>query len=187
MAHPRKAIRQAVVALLVAANTAAGARVKGTRVAPHRKSQLPALSVYTLNDPVDEDLSTNTTEAHELELEVALWVENLDSNPADDAMDDLAEQVEAAMRATVYSGSMLGGKATKIVFKGTVMEVVEDDGRSDPEIGIAVMRYVVSYKASKTAPAATDDFLRAEATHQLVGGLEDDTLPAVDSINVRSS
>lgn len=187
MAHPRKQIRQAVVALLIAANTNAAGRVKGTRVEPHKNSQLPAISVYTLTDPVDEDLSTNTTEVHPVELEIALWVAHKDSAPADDAMDDLAEQVEAAMRATVSSNSMLGGKATAIVFKGTAMEVAEDDGRSDPEIGIAVMKYVVVYRASLAAADATDDFLRADAKHPLVGGIAGDTPVAEDLFNVRSS
>jgi hypothetical protein len=168
MAHPRKLIRQAVVALLIAANTAAGARVLGTRVVPHKKSGLPALSVYTLSDPVDEDVSTGTEETHELELEIAGWVAHTDALPADDAMDDLAEQVEAAMRSDPF----LGGKASKVTFKGTVLEVVEDDGRSDPIVGIAVLTYSVTYRADLTAPAPLDDFLSVDAKHRIVGAVE---------------
>lgn len=185
MAHPRKAIRQAVVALLIGANTAAGNRVTGTRVEPHPDSELPAISVYTLNDPVDEDLSSQTEEAHVVELEIAIWVAHKDSYPADDAMDDIAEQVEAAMRATVNSGSYLGGKASDIVFKGTVMGLVEDDGRSDPEVGIAAMTYSVTYRADITAAAPTDDFLRVQSTEQVTGGVPD-TAPVVDQFNARS-
>ena len=42
MAHPRKLLRQAVVALLVGANTAAAARVYDSRVDPFKKGKLPA-------------------------------------------------------------------------------------------------------------------------------------------------
>jgi hypothetical protein len=183
MAHPRKLVRQAVVALLGNA-TDAGDRVKGTRVEPHKKSLLPAIGVYTLTDPVDEDLSTNNEEAHVIELEVVIWVAHKDSYTADDAMDDVAEQVEAAMRATVYSGSYLGGKASDIVFKGTVMEVVEDDGRSDPETGIAVLKYDVTYRASKAAPAPVDDFRTVAADQKIVGGVPD-TAPVSDQFTVQ--
>lgn len=181
MAHPRKLIRQAVVALLASANTAAGARVQGTRVEPHKKSQLPALSAYTLNDPVNEDASTETEEAHDLELEIVGWVAHTEALTADDAMDDLAEQVENAMKGDPY----LGGKASEVVFKGTVMEVVEDDGRSNPQVGIVVLTYAVKYRADFAVTTPTDDFLTVNATHQIVGGIEDDTVPASDQFTVQ--
>lgn len=182
MAHPRKLIRQAVVALLAGAATAAGARVHGTRVEPHKKSALPALSVYTLNDPVNEDASSETEEAHELELEIAGWVAHTDVTPVDDAMDDLAEQVEAAMKADPY----LGGKAGDTRLVGTTMEVVEDDGRSNPLVGIVVLTYAVTYRTDLTATAELDDFLSVEATHQIAGGV-DDTAPAVDQFTVQET
>lgn len=141
MEHPRELISQAVVALLVAANTAAGARVYATRVDPHKKTGLPALAVYALNDPTDEEASSEMEEAHELELEIAGWVAHTDALPVDQAMNALAKQVEAAMRADEY----LGGLASNVVHRGTVMEVVEDDGRSTPLVGIAVLTYAVKY------------------------------------------
>lgn len=184
MAHPRKLIRHAVVALLIAANTAAGERVQGTRVEPHKRAQLPALSVYTLNDPVNEDTSSETEEAHELELEIAGWVAHTDATPVDDAMDDLAEQVEAAMRAD----PALGGKAMDTRLVGTTMEIVEDDGRSNPLVGIVVLTYAVKYTADLTESSDDlDDFLRVEATHQIVGVIEDDTEPAEDEFTVQET
>lgn len=168
MAHPRKLIRHAVAALLVDAATYAGARVKPTRVEPHKKSGLPALGVYTLTDPVNDDDSSQTEEAHELELEVVGWVAHSDEYPVDDAMDDLAEQVEAAMNADPF----LGGAASEVSFKGTTMEVVEDDGRSDPVVGIVVLTYAVKYRADLAAGEAVDDFLRVTADHRMVGAVE---------------
>lgn len=169
MAHPRKLIRQAVVALLIAANTAAAARVVGTRVEPHKKTGLPAISVYTLSDPVNEDESSQLEEVHELELEIAGWVAHTDAVPADDAMDDLAEQIEAAM---ANPWPWLTGKASDVTYKGAVMEVVEDDGRSSPAVGIIVLTYAVKYRADVAAAPPTDDFLRVDAKHRIVGAVE---------------
>lgn len=182
MAHPRKLIRQTVVALLAGANTAAGTRVLGTRIVPHRKSGLPALSVYTLSDPVDQEVSTDIEETHELELEIAGWVAHTEALPVDDAMDDLAEQVQTAMRGDPF----LSGKASEVRFKGTVMEVVEDDGRSDPTIGVVVLTYLVTYREDLTAAAPTDDFITVNATHKIAGGVAD-TAPASDQFTVQET
>ncbi len=182
MAHPRKLIRQAVVALLVSVGTAAGARVLGTRVDPHKKSQLPAISVYTLNDPVDEDASSTTEDAHELELEVAAWVAHTDALPVDDAMDDIAEQIEAAMNGDPY----LGNQASKVRLVGSTMEVIEDDGRSSPMVGIIVLTYTVHYRTDLTAPAPTDLFLSVKANQEIVGGVSD-TVPASDQFTVQEA
>lgn len=183
MAHPRKLIRVAVVALLVAARTAAGSRVNPTRVEPHKKSQLPAIGVYTLSDSVDEANSTATEAKHELELEVVAWVGHTDSAPADDAMDDIAEQIENAMRSDPF----LGGKAAhEVTFKGTAMEIVEDDGRSDPTVGIVVLTYSVKYFSTIVADAPTDIFRTAKVTDKLTGGVPD-TAPSIDQYTVRST
>ncbi len=180
MAHPRKLIRHAVVALLTGA-TAAGARVQGTRVDPHRGTQLPALSVYTLNDPVTEDVSADAERTHELELEIAGWVAHSDAIPVDDAMDDLAEEVEAVMLTSPY----LGGAAGDVRLLGTTMEVREDNGRSDPLIGIIVLTYAVTYRVDLVAAAPTDDFLRVGATHRIVGA--GDNVAAQDRFVVQES
>src|SRR5882724_2800579 len=104
MAHPRKLIRHAAVATLVAANTAAGARVKATRVEPNKKSELPALAVYTLGEQTDKDSEMFAPRelTRDLKLEITGWVSHTDADPADDKMDDLAEQIEAAMDDNRY-------------------------------------------------------------------------------------
>jgi hypothetical protein len=141
MAHPRELISQAVVALLIAAGTSAGSRVYATRFDAHKKTGLPALSVYTLNDPTSEDESSEMEVAHALELEIAGWVAHTDAVPVQTAMNALAEQVEIAMRANEY----LSGNASEVVHTGTVMEVVEEDGRTSPVVGVVVMTYSVKY------------------------------------------
>jgi hypothetical protein len=183
MAHPRKLIRHAVVSLFTSAGTAAGTRVKATRIEPHKRSQLPAISVYTLTDTVIEASSTNTEEAHELRLEVALWVAHTDANPADDGVDDLEEQVLAAMVADPY----LGGRASSVHFRGTEIEIVEDDSRSDPIVAIATLTFEVAYRLDLTALADDlDDLIRVAATHDLVGGVPT-TAPASDEFIVQET
>lgn len=184
MAHPRKLIRKAVVALLVAANTNAGARVTATRVEPHRKSQLPAISVYTLREPIDQDASSATSPRElkrNVRLEVTGWVAHSDTISVDDAMDDLAEQIEAAMDADPY----LGGTAGEFLLEETVMQVVEDDAASDPLVGVVNLTYVVTYHTMPAEPVL-DDFLTVGATHEIEGGVAD-TRPAVETFTVQEA
>ena len=174
--HPRKAIRHAVVALLKNV-TGADERVYATRTDTLKKSGMPAISVYTLRDPVrpDSEDAAQRELTRDLKLEIACWVSHSDALSVDDAMDDICEQVEAAMEADRY----LSGAAGDSVLEGTVMQVVEEDGRSDPLIGIATLTYSVTYRSIFTF-GPFDDFLRAKATHRLVEGLPDDTVPADD-------
>lgn len=168
MAHQRKLIRQDVVALLVRANTAAGARVKPTRVEPHRKTQLPAISVYTLHDSVDAESKTTAPVelTHTLQLEIVGWVAHSDTYLVDDAMDDLAEQIETAMDLDVY----LNGTAGDSQLTDTLMEVVEDDGRSEPMIGIVTLTFAVTYRTAPAVNAPTmGDFVTVHTETKFVG------------------
>lgn len=184
MAHPRKLIRQAVVALLTGA-TSAGARVQGTRVEPYRASQLPSISVYTLNDPTDTSVTTDRERTHVLELEIAGFVAHTDAISVDDAMDDLAEEIEAAMLANPYlviDGVRLAGEVQLV---GTIMEVREDDARSSPLVGVIVLTYEVTYRVDLVAAAPVDDFLRAGVTLRIEGAGDD--IAAQDRFVVQES
>lgn len=158
MAHPRKIIRHAVVALLTGV-TAAGDRVFSTRVEPLKKRPLPSLSVYALGEPV-RDGGSNTAPrelTRDVRVEIAGWVAHSDSLSVDDAMDDLAEQIEAAMDADPY----LAGAAGDSILESTEMEVSNDGDRL---IGIVALTYSVTYYTSPAAPANLDDFERAGVT-----------------------
>lgn len=179
MAHPRKLIRQAVVALLAGANTAASTRVLGTRVEPLKKAQLPTISVYTLSEGVDP-ASAETAPIElkrDVKVEIAGWVAHTDALHVDDAMDDLAEQIEAAMDSDYY----LGGAAADQMLESTSMQVLEDDGRSADLIGIVTLTYSVTYRTSPANAEAfpTDAFVTVNATDKLVGGVSD-TAPVID-------
>ena len=160
--HPRKIIRDAAVALLANAGTAAGKRVTPTRIDPHKRAELPALSVYTLSEQTDaEDADTAPRELwRTLKLEIAGWVAHSAALPADDALDDLAEQIETAMEADRY----LGGAAGESILASTEI-TIRDDG--DPLVGIITLTYDVLYRTSPAAPDNLDDFLRAGATTKL--------------------
>lgn len=155
MAHQRKLIRHAVVEQLIAANTAAGARVLGTRVEPTKKSQLPTISVYTLGEETDMELSEQSAPrelTRDLVLEIAAWVAHSDTYPADDAMDDIAEQIEASMDADRYIGVPPANTAAESILTGCVMTVLEEDGKSDPLLGLVTLTYKVTYR---TRPSVT--------------------------------
>jgi hypothetical protein len=267
VAHPRELIRKAVVAILVAANTAAASRVRATRIEPNKKSQLPALAVYTMSEEVNKD--NELFEPRELErmlkLEIVGWVAHADSNPADEQMDALAAQVEAAMDANRYlsiafnitavnattnqftivghglatgdapaavassggyaaipggiepgasyhvivddantirlalsiadafdgtaidittagSGSLqlLVSTASESILESTELDLIDQDGKSDPLIGVVTLVYSVTYRSLVAAPTL-GDFSRFDAKYPLVGGVAD-TVPAEDLI-----
>lgn len=182
MAHPRKLIRQAVVTLLTNV-TAAGARVSKTRFDPHRKSQLPAISVYSLSEPVRPGSAETAPRelTRDLKIEIAAWVPHTDAIPVDDAMDNIAEQIEAAMDADRY----LNGAAGESILESTEMAVVEDDGKSDPTIGIVALVYSVTYRTTQ-GETATDDFITVNSTQDIVGGVVD-TVPIVDQFTVQET
>lgn len=181
MAHPRKLIRKAVVALLVNANTAAAARVFPTRVPPIRKTELPAIAVYTEDEETDQD--SMTTAPRELKRDVVvaveLYVVHSDSYTVDDATDDLAEQVENAMNGNRY----LSGTAGECVLVSTETGIA--DGSADPIVGIAKLSYRATYRSDTAAGIANDDFLRADAKYQVVGGVSDTPVDE-DTFSVRS-
>lgn len=172
MTHPRELIRQAVVATLVAANTAAGARVKSTRIEPIKKSQLPAIAVYTLS----EDTQTDTEHfaprelTRDLKLEIAAWVEHKDSYPVDDAMDDIAAQIEAAMDANRYIAAALSitaVDATTDQLTITAHGLGTGDGPAELDVSAASI-------PGGLAPGALYHVIVVDADHvQLAGSLAD--------------
>ena len=176
VAHQRKVIRHAIVALLTNA-TVAGARVQGTKVKTYRPVELPAIAVYTLHEPVqDVDTDTAPPESTRVtEVQVIAWVK-LDADAADpmDPVDDICEQIETAMDANRF----LGGEAADVTLTDTEIDILKEDG-ADPLVGRATLTYAVTYR-TQPADSVLDDFLRAKATHQLADGLPGDTIPAAD-------
>ena len=133
--HPRQAIREAVVALLVAAGTDAGSDVYPTREVPWRSVELPGIAVYSL-----EESSQRITGGRDLDRSVVLAIHAVAqlSEGIDDALDALALQVEKAMAAD----PTLGGKALASYLAGTEISVDETTQRP---VGAIRLAYEVRY------------------------------------------
>lgn len=180
--HPRTLLSEGLVALLINANTAAGMRVDDTRVEPHRKSQLPAAAVYILSEEVDKDASTPLELTIKAKVEVALWASHSEALSCIKAVNRLAKQVQAAVVADPY----IGGTASDTEYDGTTIEIVEDDGRSDPLVAVATLAYSATYRMSLAAAEPTDDFERVNATHKLTSGVPT-TAPPSDLFTVEET
>jgi hypothetical protein len=165
--HQRRIIRDAVIAQL-AGKTAAGDRVSSTRVEALRNRRLPTISVYALSESIiDVSKTTRPRElTRELAVEIVGWVAHSEANPAADALDDLAEQIEAAVDADPYFGGACG-------LDGAVLSdtevTIRDDDKADPLTGIIVLTYSVPYTTS--LPELTDlpDLQRIGTTTQIAG------------------
>lgn len=176
MAHPRKLIRHAVRDLLLEKTsgnhvTAADDRVTTTQILPFRRSELPAISIYTLDEETNVEQSSAIAPVElvrELELVIAGWVEA--GSNVDDAMDDLALEIEAAMGSDPY----LGGLTASAILLSTTMD---PRGEGDSLIGLITLTYGVTYRSAiPELPVSDemDDFLRAGVTYQPPGTIDDE-------------
>jgi hypothetical protein len=179
--HQRRIIRDAIAAQLIG-KTAAGPRVTRARVDPHQRRHLPALSVYTPSESVDPDSTTRRPRelTRELAVEIVGWAVHSEAYPATDALDDLAEQVEAVIDLDPYLGGAAGlGGA---VLQSTDVKI-EGEENSDLLVGVIVLTYTVPYTTSPPPAAELAEFLRAGVT-TVVDGATVDNSPT-DVIQVR--
>lgn len=146
--HQRQAIREAVKAAIVSAGTSAADRVYETQTTPWERVQLPAISVYTTSEAVDTKQSAPRELTRTLQLEVVAAVEASDN--VDDAMDDIAVQIERAM----HTDDSFGGVCDRSYLTATENTVVEF-GRKP--IGFVSLVYDVIYYTY--APDAADTVL----------------------------
>jgi hypothetical protein len=185
VAHQRKLIRDAAKAALVS-TTAAGTRVVATRMdAPYRRHELPAISLYTIDETVDREASNSAPRelVRELRLEIAGWVTPGDG--ADDRMDALALEIEAAMDADRW----LGGKCSDSILEGTACH---QRGEADKAVGLVTLTYSITYRTpayvqsvnTQNSPGIVGEFREADTTTQIGGA---DTAPVEDLIQVRAS
>lgn len=169
--HPRRLIRDAIVATLTGV-TAAGSRVSKTRTEPSRDDELPIISVYTLGEPVD-DKSAQTAP---LELtrrpRVAIVARVLDTAavPVDDAMDAIALEIETAVARNPYLSGTAGENGA--ILSSTEIEILSSDN-GDPIVGVIRLIYSVTYYTLQVDADPTVPFLRAKATIQIAGSSPD--------------
>lgn len=140
MSLKRKAIRQAVAALLKG-NTGAGDRVTTNRSdIPQWAKHLPALSVYTRGDPARVWTQTPLVLIRQARIVVEAWIDTVDEGfPADDDLDVLCGQVEDLVtpRMTAFA-HLFGMHLTETAYEGVETFVATLDG----EVPLAGARLV---------------------------------------------
>lgn len=187
MAHHRQLIRKAVTAALLE-NTKAGERVYPSRILPLRAlKELPAICVYTDDESADEENLSSPPPDRTLDIVieglVAVPPTRLDqlatADTVEDAMDDLALEIENALAVDVYFGDLVARS-----WLASTETVVMEDG--DRPMGLVILTYRADYIAiAEEAAGALDDFLRAGVTTKVTGVVSDDD-DADDLVNVRA-
>lgn len=149
MAHPRAQIRDAVIAKLKAANTAAGQKVFGNRARPVFPAELPCILVYTKNEPTDISIEAPREYKRSLALAVEIVAKvSTDEESLDDVLDDLCRQVEIAM----FEDETFGGVASDTILGETEMDLLTE---GEKPIGGAKITFTLPYYDQLPALAAT--------------------------------
>lgn len=146
MAHPRKDIRDAIVATLKGTAdprpTSAGARIYGNRMEPLKQREtMPVVVVYALREQVDPSWDQTPRQLKRIlsvAVEAAAEASGVVGGNLDDALDALALEVEVAMDRD----DSLGGKAAKSILTSTEIEFPTDGERV---LGAVRLVYEVTY------------------------------------------
>lgn len=181
--HQRQVIREAAVAQLKgvspAFKTMAGARVYETRMVPWRNQELPAISVFSGDESVDDQQSAPRELKRKLDLTIDAVV--IASEDLDDVLDAFALEVERAMHAD----PTLGGAASDTVLKRTTIGTMVEGNRP---IGAVQLVYETTYYTN--APEASDttlDDLETVTSKTSLSGLQAVAEQAQDVVNLSES
>jgi hypothetical protein len=185
--HERQHLRELIVARLKGPDddrTAAEERVFKSRRAPVATAQLPAISVYSVDEPVNE--KSKSTAPRELErdlrIEIVGWVKA--SEDVDDALDALALQIETAMDLDPHFHFTDGDETCARVFDSILEGTVFGEELSgERPMGAVSLTYVCTYHTQKRLPLPTDDFELA-ATQVSLGGEQAEDDRAQDEIDI---
>ena len=140
MTHPRTRIRAAFVERLTDA-TAAEERVYAGRLMPVEEPQLPAIIVHSRDGERNTERSPshwNGFEQRECILSIVCVAQSFDN--IDDDLDDMTEQVEAALQ----SWEIPGLEAAEVMYQDTSSQDPDFDGSL--ATGAATVRYMVTYR-----------------------------------------
>lgn len=167
MGHVRQTIRESVVAQLVGTSpsfrTLAADRVYETRILPLERQQLPAIAVYAEKETVDPRSKDN---AGELQRDLSLVIDGIVEAGlnVDDAIDDLAKQIECAMNIDMTFGVAEVGNS---ILSSTETDIGVSGAKP---IGMVRLTYAVTYYTPvpdvDCAPALSD-FTQADVKWDL--------------------
>lgn len=178
--HQRKVIRKAIVAALDGA-TSAASQVFSTQKLLYVQDDLPAIAVYAEN----ETSTWDQTAPRELDRKPTFMIESIvdAGENVDDAMDDMAEEIEAVMDADPFFKVAGVASAYQSELSASEMLSIED---GDREIGILTLTYKISYRTiAFVPPVAPDQFNTADVTYNLEGEQDPDDQTS-DEITVQS-
>lgn len=168
--HERAALRTAIIAQL-SGETGAGARVTSARAAPQPGDPLPAISVYTSEETIDE--ASKKSVPRELKrnplVQIEGWVSVAAGGDLDAAMDALALEIETAMD----SDQFCDGYASESVLHETKFARALDGARP---FGCVTLTYEASYRTDLRMTAPPDNFDTMGTTTKIDGV----TMPAAD-------
>lgn len=172
MTTKRKTIRKAVAAVLNG-NTSAGANVFASRVRPVSSASLPAILVYA-NDEEVEVFNASPRE-YKRTLTLGIEIAARADDGLDDALDDIAQQVER-----IISENQTAGGASDYYLSGVHIELT---GEGNSQHGSCILTYDVEYytydvSLGVAGPGVPDenileDFKRGGTTWRPNGATED--------------
>lgn len=160
MAHRRQLIRKAIQAALLAADTSADTRVYTTRKVPYKRLELPSIAIYSLKEPVDPDSKNTAPRVLTRDLAVAIEAVVKEGENVDDAMDDIALEIEQAM----HIDPTFGDVCCDSLLSDTELELAEV---GDQPVGRVTLLYTVTYMtgAPEAEDTDLDDFASAGVTY----------------------
>lgn len=134
----RKAIRQKVVQVIKDAATAAGSNVFGNRTAPLNQDKAPFILVYPQSEDITVIDKARGIERRDLAMIVEVVAEDITETQLNDALDDLAEEIETA----IYGSDKLGNLVHDI---GVESAEGEYSGQGDLPFGVWRITFQIAY------------------------------------------
>lgn len=144
MPHGRKQIRDAAKTQLTALATT-GARVFAGRVEPLSAAECPGLNVRVSSETTREDLITLYED--DAPREVQILVEGYVNAGGEDALDQIALEVEAALEAD----PTIGGLVDQLSYQGALLRRVPE---GEYDHAVVTLTYSAIYIVSRTNPGA---------------------------------
>lgn len=173
--HHRTIVRRAVRDLLKG-RTSAGQKVDTTRIDTWRDNELPAISVYTRVEDVDDESAETAPRELRRQVEVEIVGAVGASDHMDDVMDALALEIETVMHADPF----LGDVASDSILSGTEANVRDEGKRL---IGIIILTYQVTYRTDAPEAPALEDFNTADTKYDV--GVPEEGQQAHDVVTVQ--
>jgi hypothetical protein len=136
MAHARKQIRDHIITLLTGLTTT-GSNVFVSRVYPLNKADLPGLLIYTIEEQSEPGAMGGT-----LDRVLSLAIDGVvkaTGGAIDDTLDQIAEEVEAAITADTRLNDLA-------LFVYLASTEIEFDGQAEQPTGIITMNFSIQYR-----------------------------------------